>query len=130
MIWKLSKWFKCCKTFVKFQYMLTKFPSVLGKFSWFDTWGILKTRIQVTIQVSIMMNLTKFPWPCYPTVGPKVVQGTTLMHANNWLQNDMDVARQSFPDHMSMVEWLLTWLTENRKASFLNFFFFIMYLQK
>ena len=73
--------------------------------------------------LSLMMNLTKFTWPCSPTVGPKVVQGTTLMHANNWLQNDMDVARQSFPDHMSMVEWLLTWLTENRKASFLKKFF-------
>ena len=79
--------------------------------------------------LSLMMNLTKFTRPCYPTVGPKVVQGTTLMHANNWLQNDTDVARQSFPDHMSMVEWLLTWLTQNRKASFLKIFFHYIFIK-
>ena len=37
----------------------------------------------------LMMNLTKFTWSClcYPTIGSKLVQGATLIHANSWLQN-------------------------------------------
>ena len=52
---------------------------------------------------------------CYPTVGSKVIQGTTLMYimkcntkTNKWIQNQTETARWVTKQHIS--DYILLWL--------------------
>ena len=78
--------FNAAKQLSSFNIWLQKFPQCWVSFDSLTPEGYWRPGSK---SPWLMMNLTKFTWSClcYPTIGPKLVQGTTLMHANSWLQN-------------------------------------------